>query len=121
MNAATQLLERCQRVIDEDIFDNTPEQAKLLEDIEAYLAKQQVEQEPVGYVTSETINDYNKWTDMWKEKREPFVIPLYTSPQAREPLSDDDIESVWRTVEASDFRDCVVPFARAIEAYHGIK
>jgi len=45
MNTVTQLLERCQRVIDEDIFDNTPEQAKLLEDIEAYLAKQQVEQQ----------------------------------------------------------------------------
>jgi hypothetical protein len=88
-------------------------------DIEAYLAKQQVEQEPVGYVTSETINGYNRWTDMWKEKREPFVIPIYTSPQAREPLSEDTIQSCLP--DAVRLPAGWLAFARAIEAHHGIK
>lgn len=60
-------------------------------------------------------------------------IPLYTSPPAQEivcstglchyrkPLTDEEIETVWRSVQANDFHDCVKPFARAIEAAHGIK
>jgi len=31
-------------------------------------------------------------------------------------LTDEEIEEVWKQVEASDFRDVVQPFARAIEA-----
>ena len=31
-------------------------------------------------------------------------------------LTDEEIEEVWKRVEASDFRDVVNPFARAIEA-----
>jgi hypothetical protein len=27
---------------------------------------------------------------------------------------------VWRDVQTNDFHDCVQPFARAIEAAHGI-
>lgn len=47
---------------------------------------------------------------------------LYTSPPAqRKPLTDEQIEKVWRRVQANDFHDCVPPFARAIEAAHGIK
>ncbi len=39
----------------------------------------------------------------------------------RRPLTDEEIEKVWRRVQANDFHDCVQPFARAIEAHHGIK
>lgn len=39
----------------------------------------------------------------------------------RKPLTDEEIETVWRSVQANDFHDCVKPFARAIEAKHGIK
>ena len=49
------------------------------------------------------------------------ITPLYTSPPARKPLTDEEIEKVWRSVQANDFHDCVKPFARAIEAAHGIK
>ena len=49
-------------------------------------------------------------------------VPLYTSsPSQRKPLTDEEIETVWRSVQANDFHDCVKPFARAIEAVHGIK
>lgn len=40
-------------------------------------------------------------------------------PTAQRPwvgLTDEEIEEVWKQVEASDFRDVVQPFARAIEA-----
>jgi len=39
----------------------------------------------------------------------------------RKPLTDEEIETVWRSVQANDFHDCVKPFARAIEAKHNIK
>ena len=52
----------------------------------------------------------------------PGRQPLYTSPPAqRKPLTDEQIETVWRSVQANDFHDCVKPFARAIEAAHNIK
>jgi len=52
----------------------------------------------------------------------PGRQPLYTSPPAqRKPLTDEEIETVWGSVQANDFHDCVKPFARAIEAAHGIK
>jgi hypothetical protein len=49
------------------------------------------------------------------------LTALYTTPQQRKPLTDEQIESVWRVVQTNDFHDCVQPFARAIEAAHGIK
>jgi hypothetical protein len=39
----------------------------------------------------------------------------------RQPLSEEEIEAIAAKIERSDFFDCVVPFARAIEAAHGIK
>ena len=44
-------------------------------------------------------------------------VQQHTSPPAqRKPLTDEEIEKVWRRVQANDFHDCVQPFARAIEA-----
>ena len=43
------------------------------------------------------------------------------APPQRKPLTDEQIETIWRRVQANDFHDCVQPFARAIEAAHGIK
>ena len=42
-------------------------------------------------------------------------------PAQQEPLTDEQIETISDQIERSDFFDCVVPFARAIEAAHGIK
>jgi len=48
------------------------------------------------------------------EEWRPFYA-IKTPPQ-RKPLTDEEIEEVWRRVQANDFHDCVQPFARAIEA-----
>ena len=45
----------------------------------------------------------------------------WNPPTQRKPLTDEQIETIWRRVQANDFHDCVQPFARAIEAAHGIK
>ena len=49
-----------------------------------------------------------------------FWMPL---PSVQQPaqrtwvgLTDEEIEQIWRLVQANDFHDCVQPFARAIEA-----
>jgi hypothetical protein len=43
--------------------------------------------------------------------------PHTTPPEAqRKPLTDEQIETIWKRVQANDFHDCVQPFARAIEA-----
>jgi len=44
---------------------------------------------------------------------------LYTAPPTQRPwvgLTHEDIEEVWKRVEASDFGDSVQPFGQAIEA-----
>ena len=45
--------------------------------------------------------------------------PLYTSPPASKPLTDDEIKSI--NVRLAGNRDLPYLFARAIEAAHGIK
>jgi hypothetical protein len=61
----------------------------------------------------------------WRDAKDCFfhlnfpVLPLYTSPPAQRPwvgLTHEEVEEVWKRVEASDFRDVVHPFAQAIEA-----
>ena len=54
-----------------------------------------------------------------------FGIPLYTTPQPRKPLTDEQIDEIADTVAnmplvgiVNDFR---TRFARAIETAHGIK
>ncbi len=45
------------------------------------------------------------------------LIPVYTSPPKREPLTDEEIENLWQnTSPYYDHQD----FARSIEAAHGI-
>lgn len=41
-------------------------------------------------------------------------------PPKRYPLTEEQIEAISKAIERSDFFDCVVPFARAIERAHGI-
>jgi hypothetical protein len=48
-------------------------------------------------------------------------IPLYTSPPARKPMSDDEINSIKFYSIHSDFDAALRRFARAIEKAHGIK
>ena len=58
---------------------------------------------------------------LWQVSEKPHKMalraePLYTIPPQRKPLTDEEIEDVWRKVQANDFHDRVQPFARAIEA-----
>ena len=76
-------------------------------------------QEPVGR--------FAKFTDgIWREVTDYSAgVPLYTRPQPRKPLTDEQIDEIADTVAnmplvgiVNDFR---TRFARAIEAAHGIK
>ena len=97
------------------------------------------QQEPVAWRWSESNGQrWFDWTTDWSHhgKAKSMGVPIeyaYTSPPAQEfvcstglchyrkPLTDEEIETVWRSVQANDFHDCVKPFARAIEAAHGIE
>ena len=54
---------------------------------------------------------------MRKQKAEKALREaLAEQPAQRKPLTDEEIEQIWRRVQTNDFHDCVQPFARAIEA-----
>ena len=81
-----------------------------------------------------------RFTDLWKDgriKHHPTLLTrkngagndcvtwvlgrdLNMAPQVVKGrwigLTHEEVEEVWRRIEASDFRDCVHPFAQAIEA-----
>lgn len=113
--------------------DVTKKGNKLLPHVETVLttlreALAQPQQEPVEWQHRKPIEDsegntrgYSDWLsgkglEWWPHRA------LYTSPPAQpQPLTDEQIETVWRSVQANDFHDCVKPFARAIEAAHNIK
>ena len=83
--------------------------------------EQPARQEPAATVTSETGNP-NVSMSWWHEPALPVGTPLYTRPQAREPLTDVEIKELYG--DDDNFRmtkKYVVAFARAIEAAHGIK
>ena len=134
MNTATQLLEILRENF-EHARDSLDEQSSAYNDclnsifkIEAYLAKQQVEQEPVAWYTDDHLTDRSATTyrkDMayaW-ECKGWGVTPLYASPQAREPMSEDKISKLHESItHQHDLAgDEIVAFARAIEAHHGIE
>jgi len=56
-------------------------------------------------------SEVDKTTDFFND----HMIPLYTTPQQRKPLTDEQITKIWE--KRQYFND----FARAIEAAHGIK
>jgi len=111
-----------------DEFDTSAE--KMYEAIAAIKkALAQPAQEPVAWRTFDGEGGYDyccyedneSYADDWS-KRNPnhkgWVDKLYTHPPQRTwvGLTDEKIEHVWRKVEASDFHDCVLPFAKELEA-----
>jgi hypothetical protein len=54
--------------------------------------------------------------------RKDTDVLLYTSPQKREPLSDDEITKIWNQggIPVRDTPKQVFKFTRAIEKAHGI-
>jgi hypothetical protein len=112
MNTATQLLERVKAVMSMTDLEDIG----LYDEIETYLAKPQVEQEPVGYVTLD--GEFVATSPTVQKHGLDCGKGLYTSPQAREQISEDDIRALWKY--STEFFDGLT-FARAIEAHHGIK
>ena len=55
------------------------------------------------------------------EKGDACQYERYSPQRTWVGLTNEQIEAIWRRVQANDFHDCVQPFARAIEAAHGIK
>jgi hypothetical protein len=47
------------------------------------------------------------------------ALALFTSPPQRKPLSDEELDRLWREPMSADWEHR--EFARAIEAAHGIK
>jgi hypothetical protein len=47
------------------------------------------------------------------------LVPVFTHPPRREPLSDEELDRLWREPMSADWEHR--EFARAIEAAHGIK
>jgi hypothetical protein len=43
------------------------------------------------------------------------AVPVPVAKREWVGLTHEEVEEVWEQVESSDFRDCVHPFARAIE------
>jgi len=68
-----------------------------------------------------SYEDNESYADDWN-KRNPnhkgWIEPLYTHAPQRTfvGLTDEEIEYVWRKVETSDFHDCVLLFAKELEA-----
>jgi hypothetical protein len=94
--------------------------------LEEALSKQE-QGEPVAWMRQDgqrvtTASDRHNYPDY--ETR--YSIPLYTTPQQRKPLTDEEIEKCYETTghyQTLRPQDgfAVFALARAIEAAHGIK
>ena len=89
---------------------------------------QEIEQEPYGWVSQHTTKGMYEWQF---NKRESSVyidtaisiVPVYTHPPQRKPLTDEQIVAIndkHYNIAYRDF-DADIAIARAIEAAHGIK
>ena len=82
------------------------------------------EQEPVGIVR--TVGGYPDdsthtvaWLGKYKDLHDGDK--LYTSPPTRKPLTDEQIDAAWRSVDYTQpYEDFRIAIARAIERAHGI-
>ena len=82
--------------------------------------EQPAQQEPVAWATQLGEYAHLHWGAKRPEYPMVYEIPLYTRPQAREPLSDAEIKRIAAKWFLSIWPLCNT-FARAIEAAHGIK
>ena len=79
------------------------------------------EQEPVAWMSEETgdVNKSRKYFKLVEKYQNETIVPLYTPPPKREPLSDETIAELWGE-EHSGKTLMVRNFARLIEKAHGI-
>jgi hypothetical protein len=84
---------------------------------EGWIPEKQVEQEPVAMRYKDPEDKRWQYCSFKGSELLHDTLdkePLYTSPQAREPMSDDEIDEIM--IDNKNYRT----FARAIEAHHGI-
>ncbi len=93
--------------------NNFAEYYALREETVTFLA--QPEQKPVAWMQ----DDIELYVLEEKNILRGYVIPLYTAPPKREPLSDETIAKLWGE-SYSGTTQMVRNFARAIEKAHGI-
>ena len=90
------------------------------------------EQEPVGFVRQIDIEQIAKtpsdWGAMFGRVMGFNTVPVYTRPQPRQPLTDEAVLGVAKSIEIqfdserlNEQIDDILAFARAIEAAHNIK
>ena len=74
------------------------------------------------YRTYDMNENYAKEWDKQNPKHKGWVEPLYTSPPASKPLTEEEIERCMKQAYATvQGRNLERAFARAIEAAQGIK
>ena len=73
------------------------------------------------WMTDKTRKDHER-LNSYTHKVGGFDLPLYTTPQQRKPLTDEQIQAIWN-LESGALPQWSrhIAFARAIEAAHGIK
>ena len=79
------------------------------------------QQEPVAWMNPddlEKMKRFGRGSVAWATPTDFCTQPVYTRPQAREPLTDEQIYDMYNEPR-SDAE--MLEFARAIEAAHGIK
>ncbi len=96
---------------------------ELIEELRAALA--QPEPEPVAWAykvnnTWEQLSFIEPPNDAYDDDS---LVPLYTAPPQRKPLSDDELLAALKSVDSETARlpNGFKLFARAIEAAHGIR
>jgi len=93
---------------------------------EGFFEKQkQEQQEPVAWMMLNSSGDEISITESNLRHRQPAFVqnlwknstPLYTHPQQRKPLTDEQIWEIAKDLEAPSWRQIV----KTIEKAHGIK
>jgi len=100
-----------------DVEDGAPEYIyEAITALEFEVAKQE-QGEPVAEIVSDANGCLStRWADDWTPNEGD---KLYTKPQQRKPLTDEQIKAI--RVACGDPLAIHIEFARAIEAAHGIK
>ena len=99
--------------------DLLPEEyMQLMKETKELLAQPEQEQEPVAWKVIDGTNEeymFSRVKPMERAYKYDVVIPLYTTPPKREPLSYEHLEAL-----ADEYEGCPMTLGRAVEMAHGI-
>jgi hypothetical protein len=94
-----------------------PRCGKRTNDIHTCTPPQRTEQEPVAWMKPDVLCDRACMYLCTKGFTQfPECATIHPPQRTWVGLTDEDAEEVWQSVQASDFHDCVKPFAQGIEA-----